>query len=168
LSDRKAAAHFEIEMSYNIRIKNRQRRFKLNLKGIEALTAWVLEKEGCRGGEVSFLFLNNDRIRGLNRQFLGRDYPTDVLSYPQNEGEDGELQPWFLGDVVISTEQVARQAPAYGQNVEDEFSLCLIHGILHLLGYRDYPPASRRAMKKQEETLLKKWKRKRQWSLIRS
>ena len=155
-------------MSFNVRIINSQRRLRLNREGIEALAGWVLGREGIGEGELSLLFLNNDRIRELNRQYLERDYPTDVLSFPQNEGPDRELHPWFLGDVVISTEQVVRQAPVHGQSVEDELALCLIHGLLHLLGYRDHPAGSRRIMRCREEALLKAWKRKKQWSLIRS
>ncbi len=155
-------------MSFTIRITNSQRRLRLNRQGIEALAGWVLGREGIGEGELSLLFLNNDRIRELNRQYLERDYPTDVLSFPQNEGSDRSLHPWFLGDVVLSTEQVIPQGLVHGQCVEAEFALCLIHGVLHLLGYHDHPAGSRRIMRCREEALLKDWKRKKQWSLIRS
>lgn len=140
----------------------------MNRVGIEKLVGHVLDHEGVREGEVSLLLVNNDQIRLLNRQYLARDYPTDVLSFSQNEGPDRKIHTWFLGDVVLSTEQIVRQAPEHGQNVEDEFALCLIHGVLHLLGYSDQPSDCRKIMRKREETILKSWKEKKRWSLIRS
>lgn len=148
------------------KITNSQRRLRLNREGIEVLVGYVLDREGVGEGEISLLLLNNAQIRLLNRQYLARDYPTDVLSFPQNEGIDRNIYPWFLGDVVISTEQIVRQAPEHGESVEDEFALCLIHGILHLLGYSDHPLVSRKIMRIREETILKSWKEKKRWSLI--
>lgn len=154
-------------MSYKIIIKNQQRRLRLNRVGIEILVARVLDREGVGEGEVSLLLLNNAQIRLLNQEYLSRDYPTDVLSFPQNEGPDSKINTWFLGDVVLSTEQIIRQATEDGENVEDEFALCLIHGVLHLLGYSDHPLDSRNIMRGREETILESWRKKR-WSLIRS
>jgi len=149
-----------------INISNRQRRLRLNRDGIEKLVGRVLDREGVGEGEVSLLLVNNTRIRLLNRQYLDRDYPTDVLAFPQNEGPDRNIQSWFLGDVVLSTERIVSQAPEHGQNVEDEFALCLIHGVLHLLGYSDLPLDRREVMREREETILNSWKKKR-WSLIK-
>ncbi len=154
-------------MSYSIKITNRQRRLRLNREGIEVLVGQVLVLEGIGEGEVSILLVNNARIRLLNRQYLGRDYPTDVLSFPQNEGPDRKIHPWCLGDVVLSTERIVRQAPEHGENVEDEFALCLIHGVLHLLGYSDHPSDNREIMRLREETILKSWKEMARWSLIK-
>jgi len=153
-------------MTCTAAIKNLQRRLRLDRRGIKALAEWVLRSEGCREGEVSLVFLNDAGIRELNRRYLGRDYPTDVLAFPQNEGPAVSLHPWFLGDVVVSTERVVRQAPEHGQSAAAEFALCLIHGVLHLLGYRDRPVGCRRKMSRREEQLLRSWKRKKRWSLI--
>ncbi len=153
-------------MTYTVRITNKQRRLRLGRGKIIALTGWVLRQEGCREGEVSLVFLNDAGIRELNRGYLDRDYPTDVLSFPQNEGPSVSPQPWFLGDVVLSTERIASQAADHGQSAASEFALCLIHGVLHLLGYRDHPSGRRREMRCREERLLQAWKRKKQWSPI--
>ena len=155
-------------MSYTVSVANRQKRLKLDGRGIEELTAWVLREEGVEAAEVSFLFLNDERIRELNRRYLERDYPTDVLTFPQNEGRSAGLHPWFLGDVAISTQKVVEQAARFRQKVENELSLCLIHGLLHLLGYRDRPAASRRLMREREEELLRSWKRRKKCSVIKS
>ena len=155
-------------MAHTVTVANRQRRLKLNLRGIKELTGWVLRREGVGGAEVSFLFLNDERIQELNRRYLGRGYPTDVLTFPQNEGRSAKLHPWFLGDVVISTQKVVEQAGTFRQRVEDEFSLCLIHGLLHLLDYRDRPARFRRLMREREEELLRAWKRRKKCAVTRS
>lgn len=155
-------------MPVEVEIKNRQRRLKLSHPGIEKLVDWVIRQEGCAEAEVSLLFVNNQGIRELNRQYLGRDYPTDVLVFPQRRKGGGDIHPRFLGDVVISTQRVQEQAPEYQQKLEDEFCLCLIHGLLHLFGYRDHPARSRLRMRKREEELLAAWKRRKKWSLISS
>jgi probable rRNA maturation factor len=148
-------------MTGEIHINNRQRRLVLVREGIAALARWVLEREGRREGELSLLFINDSRIRELNREYLDRDRPTDVLAFPQDGA--GAL----LGDVVISTERVVRQAPVYRQSVEAELALCLIHGILHLTGWRDHPDAARKEMAKREKALLRSWRRKKLWSLTK-
>ena len=70
-------------------------------------------------------------IHALNRQYRRKDKPTDVLSFPLAD----ELQPFLLGDVVISLETAARQAQRRGYALHEEIQALLIHGILHLLGY---------------------------------
>ena len=144
-----------------IRITDRQRRLSLDREGVAALAEWVLGREGRGEGELSLLFTSNRRIRELNRRYLGRDRPTDVLAFPQ-EGDGG-----LLGDVVISTEQVIAQAPEYGQSAGEELALCLIHGILHLTGWADHPRAEREKTRRREQSLLGEWQRKERWSLIK-
>ncbi len=148
-------------MSAIIRINNRQRRLNFDRDGVVVLARWVLEREGCREGELSLLFTNNLRIRELNRDYLGRNRPTDVIAFPQ-DGDGG-----LLGDVAVSTERVISQAGRFGQTPEEELTLCLIHGILHLFGWKDHPPAAREKMRRREENLLKTWKRRKRWSLIK-
>lgn len=155
-------------MAISVKIKDQQRRLKIDPAALEALTGLVLKAEGRGEGEVSYLFVNNARIRELNRNYLGRDYPTDVLSFPQAEEGEKDDVSLLLGDVVVSTQRARENAAGFGQTVKDEFTLYVIHGLLHLLGYSDHPPDSRREMKLREETLLKNWKRSGRWSLIRS
>ncbi len=76
--------------------------------------------------------LTNDReLARLNLQFLGKDYPADVLSFPV-EGAGQPLEP--LGDLAISVERAAEQARQHGHSVEDEIAILMLHGTLHLLG----------------------------------
>jgi len=84
--------------------------------------------------EMSVVIQSDDDLHDLNRQFLGIDAPTDVLSFPADEIDpDSGLR--ILGDVIISYPRAAEQATAAGETVDDEIQLLVIHGTLHLLGY---------------------------------
>lgn len=75
--------------------------------------------------------MTDPTIHILNRQYRGKDKPTDVLSFPLAD----ELHPELLGDVVISVDTAARQAQRRGHSLREEIQTLLIHGVLHLLGY---------------------------------
>jgi len=74
-------------------------------------------------------------IQEVNRDYLGKDRPTNVISFAMQEGEGGGVQPDLLGDVVISAETAARDALDAQASFESELYFLLLHGILHLLGY---------------------------------
>jgi probable rRNA maturation factor len=81
------------------------------------------------------VLVDNDQIREINRQYLNRDYPTNVIAFSQLEGDFGDLNPNLLGDVVISVERAASDGSAGGLTLDDELDFLFIHGLLHLLGY---------------------------------
>ena len=81
---------------------------------------------------ISVSIVDDKRIQELNKQYLSRDNPTDVLSFEIGEvQEDGT---YYLGDVVVNKQQAQRQAGEYGNGLEKEISELVEHGILHLLG----------------------------------
>jgi probable rRNA maturation factor len=105
-----------------------------------------------KDGEVSVLFLDDEGIRKLNREYRGVDGPTDVLSFALNEGEFPDPQPDMWGDIVISVESAVRQAEKAGASFESEIVRLLVHGALHLLGYdheRSGEDAERMPMKEK-------------------
>ncbi|MBI3248070.1 MAG: rRNA maturation RNase YbeY [Deltaproteobacteria bacterium] len=81
--------------------------------------------------ELSLALVTDSEIHRLNRQYRGKDKPTDVLSFPLADA----VQPTLLGDVVISVETATRQAQRRRHSLPEELQTLLIHGILHLLGY---------------------------------
>ena len=92
-----------------------------------------LESLGLQGSEVHVLIAGDDRLRRLNDRYLGRDRPTDVLSFP-----DGDLLPSgrvLQGEVVISLDAARRQAEELGHDELRELSELTLHGVLHLVGY---------------------------------
>jgi probable rRNA maturation factor len=99
--------------------------------------------------------LDDREIQGLNRAYLSRDCPTDVLSFPMAEGPFSAVQPHILGDVVISAETALRQAEARQAGLYEELALLLIHGILHLTGYDHEHASEQRRMRRIEQKLLK-------------
>jgi probable rRNA maturation factor len=115
----------------------------------------LLEEAGRPEGEVSVVLTDDSEIRALNRRWRGKDYPTDVLSWPQDE-ESRPGEPDLLGDVVISLDTAARQAEKRGWTLEEETALLLVHGILHLLGHEDDTETGSDAMKAVEARLLGK------------
>ncbi|BCR05221.1 hypothetical protein DESUT3_22900 [Desulfuromonas versatilis] len=79
--------------------------------------------------------VDDEQIRDLNRDYLQRDKPTNVISFAMQEGDGAGLNPEILGDVVISADTAARDAAEAGVSFESELYFLLLHGILHLLGY---------------------------------
>jgi probable rRNA maturation factor len=90
---------------------------------------------GLPEAELSLLLVDDEQIRELNRRFLSRDKPTNVLAFSMREGEYSSLHPYLLGDLVISLETAKRQSKQSGLDEMEMLTLLLIHGILHLLGY---------------------------------
>lgn len=112
----------------------------------------TLKFEGfCDPAEVSVILTDNEGIRELNREYRGKDSPTDVLSFPLYGPEedieiieDGRAE---LGDIVISLERAAAQAMEIGNTFEREVMFLCVHSVLHLLGYdHETSEADERAM----------------------
>lgn len=105
--------------------------------------------------ELSVLLTDDTLIHQLNRDYRGKDRPTDVLSFSQREGEDMPSPVDVLGDVVISVETAGRQAAERGRTLDDEVRLLLVHGILHLLGYdHEEDEAEAEEMERETRALL--------------
>ncbi|MBI4509837.1 MAG: rRNA maturation RNase YbeY [Deltaproteobacteria bacterium] len=82
--------------------------------------------------EVGLTLADDDEVHSLNREYRGKDRPTDVLAFAMREGEGGGLHPGLLGDVVISVETAERQAR---RALDEELMFLWAHGLCHLLGY---------------------------------
>ena len=86
--------------------------------------------------ELTVLVTGDEQLRQLNRDFLGFDEPTDVLSFPSGEsGPDPDSGGHYMGDVVLSYPRALAQAEAGGHPVQEELQLLVVHGVLHLNGY---------------------------------
>jgi probable rRNA maturation factor len=101
---------------------------------LEQAARAVLDLAGAPEADLSLVISGDERLQSLNREFLGKDAPTDVLSFPSDE-TDPETGRAYLGDVIISLERAAEQAQARGHAVEAEVQLLAVHGVLHLLGH---------------------------------
>lgn len=97
--------------------------------------ARMLRAMRMESAELSVLLCDDATIHELNRDYRGKDRPTDVLAFAMREGEGGPLHPEILGDVVISVDTARRQAAERGVAIVAEATFLLAHGLLHLLGY---------------------------------
>jgi probable rRNA maturation factor len=138
------------------------------------LAKQVLVAEGVRGEtELTLLFVDERSIADLNKRFLGKEGPTDVLSFPIDDDalergrspdsggsgpgtmppEPSDL-PTLLGDVVICPKIAARNAPTHAGTLDDELALLVVHGILHLLGMDHVDDEEAEVMEARERDLL--------------
>ena len=117
-------------MKYAINIHSPQKYKKYIRKAIVS----ALEYEGVGECEINIEIADNCKIQELNKEYRGKDCPTDVLSFPMNEinPENGKNQ---LGDVIISIEKAKQQSEELGHSIECELMFLSVHATLHLLGY---------------------------------
>lgn len=117
----------------------------------------LLQAEGCAGDvEVSLVLTDDKNIQVLNRRYLDKDRPTDVLAFAQDEEEEELLegQTRLLGDVIVSVETAKRQADERRKTLDDELDLLVSHGLLHLLGYDDTTDEERESMNRRVAEIL--------------
>ena len=107
----------------------------LDPAGLRADAHWLLRRLDLEASELSLVVCDDAFIRPLNRDYRGKDAPTDVLSFAMQEGEAVRDDDPVLGDLVISAETAARQAAEQGHDLDAELRVLLVHGLLHLLGY---------------------------------
>lgn len=98
-------------------------------------TEQILNALGCNHHEISIVIMDDAQIRALNHDYRGIDRPTNVLSFPMQEGEFSNITPGLLGDLVISAQTAAREAEDAEITLDERLSQLLIHGILHLVGF---------------------------------
>jgi probable rRNA maturation factor len=117
----------------------------------------TLHHEGA-SGQATLVITDDQGIQALNRDFLGRDVPTDVLAFSAQE-EAGAFvaapeMGSYLGDVIVSYPRALAQAPEHGQQVEQELYLLIVHGFLHLLGYDHADEEEKAVMWARQEAIL--------------
>ncbi len=115
---------------------------------VRKLLALSLKELHAGKAELSVLFTDDSGIKALNRQYLGKNRPTDVLSFPMDD-------PSVIGDIVISVDRAREQSKEFGVSLNEELARLLVHGLLHLLGY-DHVKGGGQAkrMRDREEGLM--------------
>ena len=108
--------------------------------------------------ELSLVLTTPKKIQELNRDYLGEDSPTDVLSFPMEPESPAFVMPpdgkLHLGEVIISYAQAAAQAREHRHPVKKELAILLIHGVLHILGFDHAQPDEARRMRAREAEIL--------------
>ena len=121
---------------------------KINRSKLEKLFKEIVLKENKKLGEIQLVFLKDQEILKINREFLSHNYFTDVIAFEYNK------KGTISGDICIGTGSVARNAKQYKTLFQDELIRVIIHGVLHLLGYDDGIKESREQMKIKEDFYL--------------
>ena len=106
---------------------------------------------GSPDSELSILFLDDSQIAVLNKNYLQREGPTNVIAFPMREGAFAEINPDLLGDVVISLETAEKEGLAAGMSMKDRLRELMVHGILHLFGY-DHETSETEAMRMEAKS----------------
>ena len=123
--------------------------FELSAPG--AISEWiktVIEREGCNLTKVCYIFCSDEYLYNLNQEYLNHDTYTDIITFPYTE------LPLIEGDIFISVDRVKENARKFGVPFEQELFRVMIHGILHLCGYRDKSPEEKVLMRKKEDEAL--------------
>jgi probable rRNA maturation factor len=118
-----------------IEIVNRQRRHKIDDEVWRRFAERVCRAIYPTGRDATIVFVSDASIRKLNRQFRGKDYPTDVLSFTAHPEKFETENQSNIGEVVISVERAAAQAKQNGLSLTNEIQQLMLHGLLHLAGY---------------------------------
>lgn len=133
-------------ITYNaegVKMPNIKKRF--TTKWIKAVAATY----GRKVGEIGYMFVDDESILQTNREYLGHDYYTDIITFDYDEGDV------INGDLVISLDTIRTNAEKYGKNYDEELHRVIIHGILHLCGINDKGPGEREIMEANENKALK-------------
>jgi probable rRNA maturation factor len=116
----------------------------------------ILNVLGCHDAELSVLIVDDPQITELNKQYLHRSGPTNVIAFPMQSDVFPNINPGLLGDVVISVETAAKEGKSIGIGMEERFIQLLVHGILHLIGYdHEKSEAQAENMAEKETEILK-------------
>ena len=127
----------------------------INFLTFKNLGEKILRREGVdEKEEINCIFTDNNTIQQLNSKYRGIDAPTDVLSFSFVEGENPGYRGKMFGDIYISVQMAKQNAKRYRHSLFEELKLLFVHGILHLLGYKDEKEKDRKQMKEKENFYL--------------
>ena len=142
-----------------VHIQSQIRRVAFDQARLDRLARAILSDVGEASAELGIMFVGDQRMRGLNRQYRGKDRTTDVLAFAMREAarpEVSRLMPDMLGDVVISIPTAWRQAKEARRTLDEELACLLVHGILHLCGYdHERGEKEARRMHRRERMILR-------------
>lgn len=117
-------------------------------KSVSLWIGRVASAHGRRVGDINFIFVDDETILQINREFVHHDYYTDHIGFDYCEAD------FLHGDIYISVDTVKTNAPLVGATFDDELHRVIIHGVLHLCGIDDKGPQERAVMEAEEDKAL--------------
>lgn len=128
------------------------------IKLLEKYIEFIVEKQNLNNCIFNIIFINNDEIRTINKNYRNVDRVTDVISFALEDGENIDLDEYrLLGDIYISVDKAYEQALEYGHSREREICFLATHGLLHLLGYDHMNEEEEKIMFQKQEELLNEY-----------
>lgn len=124
-----------------------------DLKRLSDLMSFAADREQIRG-ELGIWLCTDDEIAGLHLQYMNIPGATDVITFPSDEEPGG-----YIGDIAVSVDTAAVQASDAGHSTAREVAYLCLHGLLHIAGYDDLDPDSRREMIERQDEILKAFDR---------
>lgn len=124
---------------------------EFSLKNEKAIKNWIensIKKEALYLGELSFIYCSDIHILKINKDYLNHDYFTDIITFDYREDDT------ISGDIFISIDRVRENASTLSLPFEDELHRVMIHGVLHIMGYKDKTPEEETLMRKKEDFYL--------------
>ncbi|MGM0375516.1 MAG: rRNA maturation RNase YbeY [Bacteroidota bacterium] len=122
------------------------------LANVENVKHWIIqvaERKGFKVGRIEYLFSSDIYIHSINREFLGHDYPTDIITF------DYSIRRKISGDVLIGIPVVQNNSERFGVSFFEELLRVIIHGALHLMGFPDYTEGEKNLMREEEDKALR-------------
>lgn len=142
---------------FEVDITDQQHHLPVQPERLRDVIEQVLIEERVASAEISLALVDDAEIHRVNREFLGHDFPTDVISFVLAESAVGESGRHLEGELVVSTETAIREASSHGWTAADELLLYVVHGLLHVCGYDDLTDENRPAMRLRERQILAHW-----------
>jgi len=124
------------------------------LKQKSAVRSWITETiqaEGYKLKELTYIFCSDNYLLQINQQYLDHDTYTDIVTF-----DNSDIAQTISGDIFISIDRIRENAAKFGVTEADELHRVIIHGALHLLGYKDKSPADKKKMTLKEDFYLNK------------
>lgn len=122
------------------------------LSNVENVKRWIIqvaEKKGFSVGRLEYFCSSDNYIHSINREFLGHDYPTDIITF------DYSIRQKISGDILIGIPVVQNNSERFGVSFFEELLRVIIHGALHLMGFPDYTDEEKNLMREEEDKALK-------------
>lgn len=142
---------------YRVEITNSQSCLELDDAFLRDIVTRTLADERVASAAIGMLVVDNAAMRELNRRHLGHDYDTDVLTFPLECVDALGTGKRIEGEIVASAEMAVDRAAEFGWRPEDELTLYIVHGLLHLSGYDDTNDAKAAVMRRREREILAHW-----------
>ena len=127
--------------AHRITLKNRQK--------LKEFILAVFKKEGKQPGTINYIFSSDKIMLDINRRYLKHDFPTDIITFDLTTGKNE-----IIADIYLSPERIKKNAKDFGNSFKSELHRVMLHGALHLCGYKDKSKDDKHVMRKKEDYYL--------------